>query len=428
MGLISLSLSCRISDERFKTDNPEESNGMSANKQHSHQTITARQGVNTDTSYGAVIPPLYLSANFAFTAMGEKGRYDYTRTGNPNRDQLAEALTALEAGSGAVITSSGMSAVHLVTQLLSPGDLVIAPFDCYGGCHRLLTAASNKNHFALKWLPLWDTAVSVEHIRSLGPRMVWIETPSNPLLRITDIEVIAGAAHEVGALVVVDNTFLSPAGQQPIGLGADLVIHSTTKYINGHSDVVGGAVIAAQPEVAEELDWWANCLGLSGAPFDAFQILRGLRTLGVRYRQQQQNTIQAVEYLVQQNDVRLVHFPGLETHPGHAIAARQQAGFGAMISFELDVPLEAIKVFLAELQLFTLAESLGGVESLVAHPATMTHGNMAVEDQLAAGIKPSLLRLSVGIEAPEDLLADLGAGFASLRAWRRGTGTVRIVA
>jgi cystathionine gamma-synthase len=378
------------------------------------ETLEARYGVNTDTSHGAVIPPLHLSSNFAFRKFGEKGQYDYTRSGNPTRDQLAGALAAVEGGSGAVITSSGMSAVHLVTQLLNPGDVLIAPHDCYGGCHRLLTAASNKNQFDLEWVALWETESAIRQIQELNPRMVWIETPSNPLLRITDIEAIAKAAHEVDALVVVDNTFMSPAGQQPIALGADIVVHSITKYINGHSDVVGGAVIASEPACVEELSWWANCLGLTGAPFDSFQALRGLRTLSVRYRQHQENALEVASLLNSSQWVEKVYFPGLKEHPGHEIAARQQQGFGAMISFELAASEDEIPVFLEALGLFTLAESLGGVESLIAHPASMTHAAMSQQDQQAAGISNKLLRLSVGIEHIRDLVADLENGFDAL--------------
>ena len=401
-----------------------EGHGMSANNTISDKTIAASYGVNTDSVHGAVISPLYLSSNFSFNSFGDKGEYDYTRTGNPTRDQLAGALAALEGGSGAVITSSGMSAVHLVTQLLTPSDLVIAPLDCYGGCHRLLTAASDKGQFQVNLLPLWETDTAIEQIRKLRPRMVWIETPSNPLLRITDVEALAEVAREVGALLVVDNTFLSPAGQQPISLGADIVVHSTTKYINGHSDVVGGAVVAARAEMVEELAWWANCLGLTGAPFDSYQTLRGLRTLSVRYHQHQDNAVRIAEELVTRCEVGKVHFPGLASHPGHEIAARQQKGFGGMISFELDVPIEGIRAFLEGLSLFTLAESLGGVESLVAHPASMTHASMSDEDQLVAGVKPSLLRISVGIEAVEDLIADLDDGFESLRAWNERSALI----
>ena len=312
-----------------------------------------------------------------------------------------------------------MSAVHLVTQLLKPGELIVAPHDCYGGCHRLFTAAADRGLFELEWLPLWETDNSVQQILDLQPRIVWIETPSNPLLRITDIEAIAEAAHEVGALVVVDNTFLSPAGQRPFSLGADIVLHSTTKYINGHSDVVGGAVLARDEALVEELVWWANCLGLTGSPFDSFQTLRGLRTLNVRYRQHQENAAAIAEFLDDCSAVSKVYYPGLSSHPGHQLAARQQAGFGAMISFEIDASEDEIPVFLSALALFTLAESLGGVESLVAHPASMTHAAMTAEDQAAAGITSRLLRLSVGIEHVDDLLADLGRGFEALEQTRR---------
>ena len=378
------------------------------------ETIVARYAVNSDSNYGAVIPPLYLTSTFAFPKFGEKGVYDYTRSGNPTRDQLAGALAAIEGGAGAVVTASGMSAVHLVTQLLKPGDTVVAPHDCYGGCHRLFSAAARKGQFELQWLPLWETAESVERIRELRPRMVWIETPSNPLLRVTDVEAIAAAAHAVGALVVADNTFLSPAGQQPLSLGADIVLHSTTKYINGHSDVVGGAVIAKDPALVEELAWWANCLGITGAPFDSFQTLRGLRTLSVRYQHHQASAARIATVLNDHELVDQVYFPGLPDHPGHAVAQRQQQGFGAMVSFELHAEMDELPHFLEALELFTLAESLGGVESLIAHPASMTHAAMSAEDQAAAGITSRLLRLSVGIEHVEDLLADLERGFRAL--------------
>jgi len=393
-----------------------------------HQdTLAARFAIDSDQAHGAVIPPLYLSSNFSFHGFGEKREYDYTRSGNPNRDQLADALAGLEGGAGGVITASGMSAVHLVTQLVKPGDLIVAPHDCYGGCHRLFTAASRRGLFELEWLPLWETAAAAERIRELAPRLVWIETPSNPLLRITDIEAIAQAAHDAGALVVVDNTFLSPAGQRPFALGADIVLHSTTKYINGHSDVVGGAVLAKNEALVEELAWWANCLGLTGSPFDSYQTLRGLRTLSVRYRQHEENAAAIADYLDCQKGVRKVYYPGLRSHPGHGLAKRQQESFGAMISFEIDAAEDEIPLFLGSLRLFTLAESLGGVESLVAHPASMTHAAMSAEDQAAAGISSKLLRLSIGIEHVDDLLADLGRGFEAVRR-RREEGKVRSVA
>jgi len=393
-----------------------------------HQdTLAARYAVDSDDAHGAVIPPLYMSSNFSFHGFGEKREYDYTRSGNPNRDQLAGALAALEGGAGGVITASGMSAVHLATQLVKPGELIVAPHDCYGGCHRLFTAASNRGLFDLAWLPLWETENSVQQILELRPRMVWIETPSNPLLRITDIEAISKAAHKVGALVVVDNTFLSPAGQRPFGLGADIVLHSTTKYINGHSDVVGGAALAKDDALVEELAWWANCLGLTGSPFDSYQALRGLRTLNVRYRQHAENAAAVADYLDSSNLVSKVYYPGLTSHPGHELARQQQESFGAMISFEIDATEQEISVFLSAIKLFTLAESLGGVESLVAHPASMTHAAMSAEDQASAGISSCLLRLSVGIEHVEDLLADLEQGFEAVRHYRK-QGKVRSVA
>jgi cystathionine gamma-synthase len=395
--------------------------GMSKLPESAHpDTLAARFAVDSDDAHGAVIPPLYMSSNFSFHGFGEKREYDYTRSGNPTRDQLAAALAAIEGGSGGVITASGMSAVHLVTQLVKPGETIVAPHDCYGGCHRLFTAAAARGLFELEWLPLWETAESASRILALRPRIVWIETPSNPLLRITDIEAIAKAAHEAGALVVVDNTFLSPAGQRPFELGADIVLHSTTKYINGHSDVVGGAVLAREDALVEELTWWANCLGLTGSPFDSYQTLRGLRTLSVRYRQHEQNAATIAEHLSQNELVAKVHYPGLRSHPGHGLARRQQRSFGAMISFEIDASEEEIPVFLANLRLFTLAESLGGVESLVAHPASMTHAAMCEDDQAAAGICGRLLRLSVGIEHVGDLLADLDAGFDAVRRFRDG--------
>lgn len=381
--------------------------------QQQKQTAAVRTGINCDEGHGAVIPPLYLSSTFAFDGFDQKGQYDYTRSGNPTRDQLACALNELEGGAGAVVTGSGMSAVHLATQLLGPEDLVIAPPDCYGGCHRLLTAGARQGRFAVQWTPLWETERACAEILRLKPKMVWIETPSNPLLRITDVERIAAAAHEAGALVVADNTFLSPVGQQPLSLGADIVVHSTTKYINGHSDVVGGAVIANTEALAEELAWWANCLGLTGAPFDSFQTLRGLRTIDVRYRQHQENAGEIAGLLDGHSLVSKVFYPGLATHPGHEVAARQQNGFGAIVSFELDLPEAAIAAFCHSLQLFTLAESLGGVESLVAHPATMTHAAMEEADQVKAGISRKLLRLSVGIEHVDDLRADLLAALAA---------------
>ncbi|MEZ5465631.1 MAG: cystathionine gamma-synthase [Lysobacteraceae bacterium] len=376
-------------------------------------TRAVRAGIDGDNNHGAVVPPLVLSSNFSFAGFGEKRRYDYSRSGNPTRDELGWALADLEGGACGTVTSSGMAAVTLaLNALLSPGQRLLVPHDAYGGCWRLFDALARKGHFELDFCDFSKpaaVAAALHDASKPAPTLVWLETPSNPLLRISDIRAIADAAHAVGALVLVDNTFLSPALQRPIELGADLVLHSTTKYINGHSDVVGGAVIAADAALGERIDWWANALGLTGSPFDSFLTLRGLRTLDARLRVHQENTASVVELLSRHDAVDAVYWPGLSTHPGHLLAARQQAGFGAMLSFELGGGEAGVRAFLDGLRHFTLAESLGGVESLVAHPASMTHASMSAAARRVAGISDGLLRLSVGIEHADDLCADITA-------------------
>lgn len=379
-------------------------------------TAAARHGVDADPAHGAVMPPLYLSSNFSFEGLEGKRRYDYSRSGNPTRDVLAGALAELEGGCGAVVTASGMAAVDLALCTLEPGDLLIAPHDLYGGTHRLLCARARRGHFQVAFVDQTDPA-AVDAALARGPSLLLIETPSNPLMRVVDIADLSARAHAVGCRVAVDNTFLSPALQRPIALGADLVIHSTTKYINGHSDVVGGCVVARDPADLEPLVWWANCLGVTGAPFDAWLTLRGLRTLFARLERQQATAGRIAQWLESHPAVGAVHYPGLTSHPGHALAARQQAGFGAMLSFEL-AGLDAARAFAEGLHIFTLAESLGGVESLVAHPALMTHAAMTPEARLTAGLTDGLLRLSIGLEHPEDLLADLSAALAGVPAPR----------
>jgi len=370
-------------------------------------TAAVRAGIDHDEAFGAVTPPLVLSSNFSFAGFDEKRRYDYTRSGNPTRDLLADALAALEGGAGGVVTSTGMSAITLVLHAcLSPGQVLVAAHDAYGGSWRLFDALAKKGHFELVLADLSDPR-SLTAALARNPALVWIETPSNPLLRVTDLRFAIEAAHNVGARAVVDNTFLSPALQKPIDFGADFVVHSTTKYINGHSDVVGGAVIARAAEDHAHLTWWANALGITGAPFDSFLTLRGLRTLDARIRVHEENARVIATVLDEHPAVRAVHYPGLPHHPGHALARRQQKGFGAMLSLELEGGVPAVRAFLDGLQCFTLAESLGGVESLVAHPATMTHAAMSPEARAAAGIGDGLLRLSIGIEHADDLLADL---------------------
>ena len=370
------------------------------------QTLCARSGVDQDTAHGAVMPPLYLSSNYSFAGFEQKRKYDYSRSGNPTRDVLAETLAGLEGGAGCVVTATGMAAVDLPLSLLSPGDLLIAPHDCYGGTHRLLSARARKGHFEVAFVDQGDP-VALEAALALNPKLVLVETPSNPLLRVVDVADICTRAHRVGAKVVADNTFLSPALQRPIELGADFVVHSTTKYINGHSDVVGGAVVSADAADHAELAWWANCLGVTGSPFDAYLTLRGVRTLFARIEQQQETAGAVAAILDAHPAVRVVHYPGLASHPGHALAARQQQGPGAMLSFELAGGTEAVRQLVETLETFTLAESLGGVESLIAHPATMTHAAMTPEARVVAGITDGLLRLSVGLEHEDDLIADL---------------------
>ncbi len=390
-------------------------------------TRAVRAGIESDTQHGAVVPPLHLSTNYAFTGLGGKRAYDYSRSGNPTRDLLGNALAELEQGAGAVVTASGMAAVALALELVPAGSTVLAAHDCYGGTWRLLDAWAKKGRFNVRFVDLTDNHALAEGLAD-KPSLVWVETPSNPLLRITDIRHVAHAAHAVGALVVVDNTFLSPALQQPLTLGADVVVHSTTKYINGHSDVVGGAVVARDAAVAEQLKWWANCNGLTGAPFDSFLTLRGLRTLSVRLRQHQENAERIAVQLDRHAAVRKVYYPGLEHHAGHALAARQQQGFGAMLSFELHGDTSQIEAFVDGLHYFSLAESLGGVESLIAHPASMTHAAMSPDARRAAGIADGLLRLSIGIEDGDDLLRDLDAALLRAQSVADSASKRRVIA
>ena len=369
-------------------------------------TVAVQSGLNSDQQYQSVVAPIYMATNYQFTDHNVKPEFDYSRGGNPTRDLLANALADLEKGAGATVTSSGMSAINLVLQLLTPEDVLVAPQDCYGGTHRLFESLAKKSAFKLVWLDFYADDLQEQLIR-LKPAMVWVETPSNPLLRVTDIKKVCQSAKLVKAKVVVDNTFLSPVGQAPIALGADIVVHSNTKYLNGHSDVVSGAVICADAQLAEEISWWANNTGVTGAPFDSYLILRGIRTLAVRVKQHSENA-QAIAELLQAHElVKNVYYPGLPNHPEYHLAQQQHKQQGGMVSFELDGNEAQVAEFLKSVQLFTLAESLGGTESLVCHPSTMTHASMPEEAQLKAGLTKQLIRLSVGIEQKSDLVADL---------------------
>ncbi|EOW9663875.1 O-succinylhomoserine (thiol)-lyase [Vibrio parahaemolyticus] len=374
-------------------------------------TIAVRTGIESDSQYHAVVPPIYLSTNYGFPAFGEVPKYDYTRSGNPNRGLLESALSELESGKGALVTNCGTSALNLwVSAFLGPDDLIVAPHDCYGGTYRLFNTRANKGDFKVQFVDQSDEQ-ALEAALAKKPKLILLETPSNPLVRVVDIAAVCEKAKQVGALVAVDNTFLTPVYQKPLELGADFVIHSTTKYINGHSDVIGGVVITKTEAHAEELAWWGNCIGATGTPFDSYMTLRGIRTLGARMRVHEESSQHVLNYLQQQTLVAKIYHPSLPDHPGHEIAKKQQSGFGSMLSFEFAGSFEQLKVFVKELELFSLAESLGGVESLICHPASMTHRAMGEEALAEAGVSHQLLRLSVGLEDAQDLIADLAQAF-----------------
>jgi cystathionine gamma-synthase len=379
-------------------------------------TIVARAGIESDRTHGAVMPPIYLSSNFTFDGFRGKRQYDYTRSGNPTRDVVGQAIADLEGGFGSVMTTSGMSALDLLFHHVKPGGLIFAPHDCYGGTYRLLRHKADLGYYRVKFLDQTDLSALAQAFAEEAPQLILIETPSNPLLRLTDIAAVCQLAKAHGTLCAVDNTFLSPVLQQPLALGADVVVHSTTKYLNGHSDVVGGALVSKTPELHQDFTWWANCIGSTGSAFDGYLTLRGLRTLGVRMKQQEATALSVAQFLNQHPKVSRVYYPGLASHENHALACRQQNGFGAMISFELVGDEPEIIAFLNGLRLFSLAESLGGVESLIAHPATMTHVAMAESARLAAGLSNQLLRLSIGLENAEDLLSDLTHALSQIDA------------
>lgn len=374
-------------------------------KYHQH-TTAVRSGLCSDKQTAALIPPIYLSATYALSGFKQKGDYDYSRTINPTRNLLADALAELEGGEGAVITNTGMSSILLICQLLNKNDTLVIPHDCYGGSYRLFTHLAERGLFKLIVVNQNNTE-EMNQALSTRPKIVWIETPSNPLLRVYDIKDICQSAKKVGALVAVDNTFLSPILQQPLNLGADMVVHSCTKFINGHSDIVSGVVIANTPELVEQLKWWANCIGVTGSAFDSYMVLRGLRTLPLRMQMHENNAHSVATFLNNHPAVKRVYYPGLPSHQGHQIAKQQQQGFGSLVSFELINGEIATNTLLQHLKLFIQAQSLGGVESLINHPATMTHSAMPNDARMTAGITMGLLRLSVGIESADDLIADL---------------------
>ena len=369
------------------------------------QTQLVQAEIGADPAFRAVAPPLYTSSTYLWPNAEEKGPYDYGRSNNPNRDGLARILAKLEGGEHAVVTSSGMSAIDLCLNLIQADDLIIAPHDCYGGTYRLFEHRAKQGRVRVVFVDQSDEEALSDALAQ-KPAMVLIETPSNPLMRLVDVAKVATAAKAVGAIVVADNTFLSPVRQKPLDLGCDIIVHSTTKYLNGHSDVVGGAVIAKTQEHGETLDWWANCAGVTGSPFDSWQTLRGLRTLTARMDIQESNAQAIAAFLDDHKAVTHIYYPGLKTDPGYALMQKQQSGPGAMLSFEVDSPARAAHL-MKSVNLFQLAASLGGVESLICQPSTMTHRGMAEAARIEAGIKPNLIRLSVGLESADDLTNDL---------------------
>ena len=377
-------------------------------KKRDVSTVLASAGVGSDPAYGSLTPPLWSSDTFEWPNAEDKPDYDYSRTVNPNRDMVAAALAELEGAAGCVLTNSGQSAALLALLLVPPGGLVVAPHDCYGGTYRLIAGLEAKGLIRSRFVDQGSDTAFAEAIE--GAALVWIETPSNPLLRIVDIARRAAEAKRAGALVVADNTLLTPCRQRPLELGCDLVMHSTTKALNGHGDLFGGALLMSDPELLEKAVWWSNAAGLNASAYDSWQTLRGLRTLPLRIDRQEATARELAEWLAAHPKVGAVHYPGLAGDPGFELAARQQDGPGFMLSFRIEGGSAETAAFLAKLELITLASSLGGFSTLICVPSTMTHRGMPPEAQAEAGIDPGLLRLSVGLEAPADLIADLHQG------------------
>lgn len=376
--------------------------------QHTHlDTLAISLTTEVDPVYGSIGTPLYQTSNFRFKAPGESTGFDYTRSGNPTRNTLEIVLAALEGGERAIAVSTGMAAITTVLAHFEHGAHIIATHDCYGGTARLLKLYHDQKKIEVSFIDLSDPSNVEKEIRS-NTRCLWIETPSNPLLNVVDVQALSAVAKKNDLLVVVDNTFLSPVNFRPFDHGADVIVHSTTKWLNGHSDVCGGAVVSKTQEHGERFQWLANALGTTTGVFDSWLVLRGIKTLAVRMRQHEENALKIARFLNRHPNVSEVFFPGLETHPTHAIARKQQAGFGGVISFRVKGTYEKeVSHILRSTKLFALAESLGGVESLIEHPATMSHASMGEELRAKAGITDDIIRISVGIEHVDDLIADL---------------------
>lgn len=370
------------------------------------QTRCVHTGVDKDASFNSVITPIYPTSTFYWDDLQTHRGFDYTRSGNPTRSALEENLASLEGGTQCRATSTGMSAITAIMHLFQPGDHIIAGHDIYGGTFRLFHNVYGARGFEFSFVDMGNLDNLRREVRP-NTKAIWIETPSNPLLRVVDIAGIVGVSRETDAITIADNTFLSPYLQRPMELGVDIVMHSTTKYLNGHSDVVGGCIITRHREHSEQISYLVNALGVACSPFDAWLVLRGLKTLGPRMEAHQRGAMALAEMLAAHPRVETVYYPGLPSHPQHELAKRQQRGFGAMLSFDIRGDRADAERILTRFQLFYLAESLGGVESLVSYPETMSHASMTAEARRRAGISERTIRVSVGIEDPIDLLADM---------------------
>lgn len=369
-------------------------------------TKAIHTGQEADTATGATIVPIYQTSTFTQEKIGITKGYDYSRSDNPTREALEKAIAALENGKHGLAFASGLAAETAILSTLKPGDNIVAADDLYGGTYRLFTKIIANQGITTTFADGTNPA-SIESLITKNTKLIWIETPTNPLLRLSDIQSITKIAKDRGVLLVVDNTFATPYFQKPLDLGADIVVHSVTKYINGHSDVVGGAVITSNEELFQQIKFYQNAAGNILGPFDSWLTLRGLKTLAVRMELHEKNAQRIAEFLVSNPNVITVNYPGLETHPQHELAKKQMTGFGGMISFEIQGGIPEVNKFVENLKIFSLAESLGGVESLVSHPAQMTHASIPAYQRKNIGINDNLVRLSIGIEDVEDLIADL---------------------
>ena len=377
-------------------------------------TRAIHAGQPPDPSTGATITPIFQTSTYTQQGLGEHKGFEYSRTGNPTRAALETCLASLENGRFGLAFASGMAAESAILSLLTSGDHVVASDDLYGGTYRIFEKVLRKNRFDFDYVPARETAAYEAAIRPTT-RMIWIETPTNPLLTLVDIQGVADIAQRHNLILAVDNTFASPYLQQPLDLGAHIVVHSTTKYINGHSDVVGGAVVTSDEELYRQIKFYQNSAGGVPSPFDAWLTLRGVKTLAVRMRQHCENAMQVARFLEGHPGVRRVYYPGLPSHPDHELAERQMRAFGGMVSFDLQGDRTSVDAFVRRLRVFALAESLGGVESLCSHPASMTHGSIPAEERERRGVTETLLRLSIGIEDASDLIADLDQALAVTR-------------